>query len=79
MTLAEQGKPEEAIEHWRRALRIDPGNVRTWCLLADHLVRLGRTEKAVNAYRRALQIDPNCAAAHHGLRLATGGDAPAGS
>jgi arylsulfatase A-like enzyme/Flp pilus assembly protein TadD len=43
---AQTGRPEEAIEHWRRAVELDPVSFDTLFNLGSVLLRLGRREEA---------------------------------
>src|SRR5439155_5343335 len=61
--LLERGRPTEAIEPARRAVRISPGFALACINLADALAAVGRDKDAINAYRTPLTIDPNHAAA----------------
>ena len=74
--LLERGRPTEAIEPARRAVRISPGFALAWINLADALAAVGRDKDAINAYRTALTIQPNHAAARAkmALALASAGD-----
>jgi tetratricopeptide (TPR) repeat protein len=70
----DRGNLEEAAEHYRRALELDPDNVK--CLVEYGLlaVRRGRTEEGLASLRRALERAPNdaevVAKMAKGLRLA---------
>lgn len=65
-----QGRTEEALDIYRRALRMRP---LTWSvepletILADALFDLGRFEEAAAEFRRVLGINPNYARARLGL------------
>src|SRR5881409_3596383 len=72
---AEQGKPAEAIEHYRLALQMRPNSAEAhnnWGLaLADQ----GKLAEAMEHYRQALEIKPDSVEAHTnwGLALADQG------
>jgi protein O-mannosyl-transferase len=68
--LAEQGHLEEALEHYRQAVRIDPEDATAYNNIGMALAERGRMEEAIDYYRNALRIDPNHAMAHHNLGLA---------
>jgi tetratricopeptide (TPR) repeat protein len=54
----EAGRHEEAIVHYREALRLHPGLVSARVGLADALLATGRRDEALAAYRAALADDP---------------------
>lgn len=56
--LANRGKNEEAVEHLRASLRIQPENADALTLLGVVLRRLGRIDEALEAFRQASQIKP---------------------
>lgn len=53
------GRHEEAIVHYREALRLDPENGNTHHTLAESLQALGRLEEAEREYREAISLDPD--------------------
>ena len=62
-----QGRIEEAIEHYHQALQINPN---AWDVLNDLGVALaarGQFDEAIRNYRQALQIDPNRFAVQNNL------------
>jgi tetratricopeptide (TPR) repeat protein/DNA-binding winged helix-turn-helix (wHTH) protein len=69
-----QGKSEEALAYFRRALRFRP---LTWYVdsfetcLADAYLELGRNQEAAAEYRRVLAINPHYAHALYGLARAS--------
>ena len=65
--LGQNAELEEAIQHYREALRIDPVYALAHNNLAYALVNRGEVEEAVEHYRRALATDPRLAQAHFGL------------
>ena len=52
------GKHEEAIQCFDRALEIDPTDESTWESKGDALNSLGKHEEAIQCFDRALEIDP---------------------
>lgn len=58
----ERGQLQEAIEHYRHALRLKPDFIDGYINLAAALVAAGDMEGAVQAYVSALQYNPvrNC-------------------
>jgi tetratricopeptide (TPR) repeat protein len=67
--LANQGELEEAIEHYKIALQIDPKFAETHYNLGEALARQGKAEEAIQHYKNALQVDPNFVKAHNNLGL----------
>ena len=54
-------RPKEAIDAYRRALRISPDSSETWCNLGIAYGSLQRHTEAIDAYRHALRINPDLA------------------
>jgi tetratricopeptide (TPR) repeat protein len=67
--LAEQGQPEAAIEHYERALELDPARIDLRTNVGLALMRLGRPADAIPHYEAALERVPDRVAAR--LSLAT--------
>ena len=68
--LSGAGQLDEAEEHLRHALKLDPRDESARQNLGSVLVRKQRHEEAVAAYRRLIEINPRSAAAHSGLGIA---------
>ena len=64
------GRLDEAEEHLRRALTLDPRHANALQNLGSVLVRMSRHDEAIETYRRLVEIDPRNAAAHSGLGIA---------
>src|SRR4029078_671640 len=56
-----------AVEHYQRAIEIDPKNAVAHYNLANGLLLSGRGDKAVPQYEKALEFDPNSIAAMNNL------------
>ncbi|MHB1024873.1 MAG: tetratricopeptide repeat protein [Desulfobacteria bacterium] len=67
VALGRQGKSEEAIAHYRKAIAILPNFVDAHYNLAVDLARLGRTDEAIASYRKTLEYNPGHAFAHNNL------------
>ena len=67
VVLSDQGRMEDAIHHYRRALEITPAYVEAHNNLGNALATRGELEEAMRHYQRALKIDPNFAMAHTNL------------
>src|SRR5207245_10252009 len=70
VALDERGRPEEAIPHFRQALRVNPRLAHAENNWGIALAKQGRWEDAARHYEAALQIGPRNAAAHASLALA---------
>jgi tetratricopeptide (TPR) repeat protein len=64
------GKPDEAVEHARRAARLDPKNLEGTTLLGFALVAANRPGEAVASFRLVLAAHPHDRDAHGGLAMA---------
>ncbi len=68
--LAEHGRLDEAVEHYREAVRILPTYALAQFNLGMTLGKLGRPAEAVGPLREVLKLVPNSAEARSGLGLA---------
>lgn len=64
-----EGRQKEAIDHYREALRIDPGFANAHNNLGLALAQQGKRVDALAHLREALRIDPGYADAHYNLGL----------
>lgn len=64
------GRPQEAIEHFERALRLRPDYADSHKNLAQSLAAVGRAQEAIEHFQRALELNPSMVAAHAGLAIA---------
>ena len=67
VALARQGRLDEAIAHYRDALRIQPTYADARYNLANALSRQGKLDEAVVNYVEALRLDPKHVQAHSNL------------
>ncbi len=74
--LLRQGKVGKAIEHYREAVRVDPGFAPAYFELGSVMERLGRPDEAIAFYRRATRIDPNHPAANRLAELESAAASP---
>lgn len=65
--LHEQGHIEEALKHYRHALKIEPAHITAAYNLGVALEDLGRLKQAANAYLKCIGADPQYADAHLNL------------
>ena len=68
--LEEEGRLDEAILAYHRALRADPGRLIAHYNLGNALVKKGRYADAVRSYETVLDKDPDNAFAHKNLAIA---------
>jgi tetratricopeptide (TPR) repeat protein len=67
LALAMKRRFPEAIEHYRAALRLDPGRALVHTKLAEVLDHEGRIDEAILEYEEALRLDPLQPAAQNNL------------
>jgi arylsulfatase A-like enzyme/Tfp pilus assembly protein PilF len=60
---------EEAVEHYRRAVAINPDYVYSWNGMAMALAAANRNEEALAAFREAVRIDPEAPLARFNLAV----------
>ena len=72
IVLSERGKPTEAIEHFREALRMAPDLAGAHDNWGQALNLLGKPTEAIEHFREALRIKPNLAEAHNNWGQALG-------
>ena len=65
--LADEGKDEAAIAHYRKALQINPNYLMARYNLGNSLGKLGKLNDAVAHLTEALRLDPGHADAHNNL------------
>jgi tetratricopeptide (TPR) repeat protein len=71
ITLKEQGKLEEAIKAYNKALTIKPDNAEAYNNMGVTLQEQGKLEEAIETYNKALAIKPDHAEAHRHLSILT--------
>jgi tetratricopeptide (TPR) repeat protein len=57
-------KPEEALEQFDEALKIEPRNIEAWIKRGTALERLQRIDDAISSYDHAIEIDGSTATAY---------------
>jgi tetratricopeptide (TPR) repeat protein len=67
IALQDQGKLEEAIEAYNKALSIKPDYAEAYNNMGVALQDQGKLEEAIEAYTKALSIKPDYAEAHRNL------------
>jgi len=68
--LSEQGKLQEAIGAYRKAIASNPRYARAYSRLGALLMELRQPQEAVEAYRNAIRLDPRISEAQEGLQKA---------
>ena len=59
LLLGNEGRMEEAMEHYHKAIRINPNFSEVQNNLGRALAEQGRLDEAMENFRKAIQIDPN--------------------
>jgi tetratricopeptide (TPR) repeat protein len=54
-----KGRNEEALENFKKALKIAPWNVMTQTSIAGVYIKLNNREMAIEHLNKALELDPN--------------------
>ncbi len=68
--LKEEERYEEAIGHFKEALRIRPKSAEVYSNLGGALGRAGRAEEEIECYRKALELKGDFAVGHYNLAAA---------
>ena len=58
-TLLEQGRGEEALKTFDKAVQLRPDSAELWKNLGDVLAKLERPDEALLCYQHALKLDPH--------------------
>jgi len=70
LALREQGRTEEAIEHYLQALRLKPDAAKSHYNLGIAYAGSGKYKEAIEACKKAINIEPDFAKAHSNLGAA---------
>ncbi len=70
LVLDRQGETEQAIRHWKEALKLDGTDIPTRTLLASAYLNKGRFAEAVQEYRDVLKLDPKDGNSYNNLGFA---------
>jgi tetratricopeptide (TPR) repeat protein len=68
--LEAEGKLEDALAHYREALRLEPRRAQAHNNLGNALDALGRSAEAIAHYEEALRLKPGVALVHYNLGVA---------
>jgi superkiller protein 3 len=52
------GRTDEAIDHYQKALQINPNYAEAYNNLGNALFQTGRSNEAIDQYKKALEINP---------------------
>lgn len=67
VALQKQGRPDEAIEHYRSAIALTPDYAEALNNLGSALAEVGRSAEAIPYVEQALSLDPTLSGAHLNL------------
>jgi len=67
IALVAEGKNEEAISHYKMAIKIKPDYAEAHYKLGNNLSAEGKNEEAISHYKMAIKIKPDYAEAHNNL------------
>jgi len=67
VVLADQGKFQEAIFHYRKVLQVKPDHYKAHNNMGNAFAKLGKIKEAMNHYKEALRLRPDYAEAHSNL------------
>jgi protein O-mannosyl-transferase len=67
IALLDAADPDEAMEHFGRAIKIAPKNPKFHVNLADQLAKKGHFEDVAAHYRKAIELQPGLVNAHYNL------------
>jgi tetratricopeptide (TPR) repeat protein len=70
LLLNNQGRIEEAMEHYHKAIQINPNSFEALNNLGNAFTAKGRVDEAIENFRKAIQINPNYADALNNLGAA---------
>jgi tetratricopeptide (TPR) repeat protein len=65
--LIENGRLDEGIAHYQKALEINPGSAEAHYNLGNALVQKGQADEAIAHFQKALDLEPDLADAHNNL------------
>ena len=70
MLFQDQGKLEEAIEAYKKALSIKPDYAEAYNNMGNAFQDQGKLNEAIDAYKKALSIKPDYAEAYNNMGIA---------
>jgi tetratricopeptide (TPR) repeat protein len=72
IALAQQGKHDEAVEQYKKALEKDPEQPYVLANMADSLAKLSKNDEALAAYQKAISLKPDDAAMYTNMGVLLG-------
>jgi tetratricopeptide (TPR) repeat protein len=70
IALVAEGKNEEAISHYKMAIKLKPTHAKAHYNLGIILFAEGKNEEAISHYKMAIKLNPNYTKAHNNLGIA---------
>ena len=68
--VAYQGRTNEAISYFKKAIEIRPDYARAHYNLGNAMMQKQKYDKAISSYQMAIALKPNYAQAHDNLKIA---------
>ena len=65
-----KGKNEEAISHFKVAIKLNPDYAQAYHNLGVALVAEGKYEEAISHFKMAIKLNPDLSMAHNNLKIA---------
>jgi len=59
VALKDQGRPDEAVEHFKQTIGRDPQFAEAYNNLGNSYIKLGKSKEAITQYKVALSISPD--------------------
>ena len=67
VALKDQGRLDEAVEHFKQTIGIDPQFAEAYNNLGNSYIKLGKSKEAITQYKMALSISPDSPSVHVNL------------
>jgi protein O-mannosyl-transferase len=67
LIMADAGRPQEAVEHFREALLLNPDYIEAHLNLGAALANAGQQQEAIEHFRHALRLNPDYTEAYNNL------------
>jgi len=62
--LKKEGRVDEAIESYSKAIELQPDCAEAYSNLGVLLIEQGRVDEAIESFRKAIELQPDCAKAY---------------
>jgi protein O-mannosyl-transferase len=73
LAVASKGRMDEAMEYYRKAIRLDPNNAEAYYNLGNACLSQGKLGEAIAEYREAIKVKPKYVKAYGNLAVALAG------